>query len=138
MRKTKVPKGQQVAKFGRSIEEQRAIFDEFQKLKGFATGGYVSGKGNIVIDNGGYYTDPNTNVTNLITRTNTQVQVLSNLSRKTMFTLACITLGLDTPELRRKFQAYFNQIDSTWPDDFLYDWLIQKAYEVKYGEPDIT
>ncbi len=131
MRKTTVPESQQVPKFG-----------EIKKVDKLATGGYVTTtnyiNGGIIPGNGQYYIDQNSKITDIITRTNSQVQTLSSLTHKSMFVLACITLGLDTPELRSKFAYWFNQIDSNWPEDFIYEWLIQKAYEVKYGEPDIT
>lgn len=95
--------------------------------------------------NGGYITTPQpyTAITYSTPLAETTVKInqiqrglmdLTNISNKTFFALACLVLGLDTPELRAKFAGYFNQINSDWSEEFVYDWLIQSAYKVKYGD----
>lgn len=51
-----------------------------------------------------------------------------------MFVTICLVLGLDTLELRTKFRAFFNQVQPNWDYETTYNWLIEKAYNVKYGD----
>jgi hypothetical protein len=57
---------------------------------------------------------------------------------KQMFALACIVLGMDTPELRAKFRLVYDTISSSWSDDYAYEFLIKEAYRIKYGDEERT
>lgn len=112
--------------------------------EGYATGGYTYGNGNITggimhpIAGGSYIIQDRDNIKQTMQRIQSQVQHtydIANRTEKLMFATICIAVGLDTQELRDKFRTYYIQVSQFWEDEHVYNYLIEKAYEVKYGEP---
>lgn len=87
------------------------------------TGGFVEYK------SGGIYLSNTEDVT-----ARRQIDILSNLTNKSLFAIACIALGLSDPVDRAQFKTYFDKIDSVWTDDYIYEYLIEAAYKIKFGE----
>lgn len=89
-----------------------------------ATGGYIEQgngwatvitNGNYTFGNGGYIQPPQPQGYNIL------------------FASLCIQFGLDTKDQRDLFGSYFRSIPPNWTFEQTYEFLIEKAYVVKYG-----
>lgn len=52
-----------------------------------------------------------------------------------LFAVVCLVTGLDTPQLRAKFRPEFEQLlRSNAAGEYVYEQLIERAYNVKYAD----
>lgn len=93
--------------------------------EGFKNGGFVT-VGPIIYDEAGRMYTNTTNTTYSMGVTNTEQQLA----------LAYIVLGLDTRELREQFGYWYRSLPKTIMSEDLYNMMISKAYELKFGKED--
>jgi len=77
--------------------------------------------------NGGYYL-PNTG------SPFTGQGVTVSTQHPALFAMVCLALGLDTVEQRAKFAVFYSRINLGWSPEDAYNFLIEKAYEIKFGK----
>lgn len=85
---------------------------------GYTNGGYITTVGDGTIISGGAWSGGTSYIT--------------IPPHPALFALACLALGLDTPEQRAAFRYVFNIIQPGWGEEYTYEFLIKEAYKIKY------
>lgn len=82
---------------------------------------------------GAIWIDPNYSNSNGIT--SRQAQQMPPGMVNMLFAVVCLVTGLDTPQLRAKFRSEFEQLlRSNATGEYVYEQLIERAYNVKYAD----